>query len=466
MKKTDPATARPAGEISSGRLRAIAVLVREFEREVLGKLIEGNSMGKDLAPGARRRLLEEDAAGLSLENCARCGSCKARCPVYEITKNEAFSPRGRLMLLKGLAEGRISPAGGLLKRISACLLCGRCDVSCPVGIRPTEFIYRGREALRKLDTGRLMLRTALRMGLRQPAFGLGAARFLFLRGQSDGGKWNEFVKKVFPADIAFPTRLPSPRPSFMPGRSRQTGVIGPRKPSGRVAVFAGCVANYLVPETGEALVSMLVSMGYEVVMPRGEVCCGMPLRGLGLAREAERFAAKNIELFGKLNVEAVVTPCPTCADMIKNRYAELTGGGIEKAMDSTEFFLRKLEGKVAGGGPEPDGHSDGGKQRLIWHEPCHLRYGLGFNAGPVLALLDIERPVEAGCCGLGARLTDAETSEELLSGRVIAYKDAARVVTACPGCRMQLERGGIKTAHILEIIEERFFPETIPAPRD
>ncbi|MDA8324745.1 MAG: (Fe-S)-binding protein, partial [Nitrospiraceae bacterium] len=99
------------------------------------------------------------------------------------------------------------------------------------------------------------------------------------------------------------------------------------------------------------------------------------------------------------------------------------------------------------------------------HEPCHLRYGLGFNADPLLKLLDVERPKDEGCCGLGAHLTDRQMSEELLSRRVNAYNQsikgaggqAGRVVTACPGCRIQLERGGIKTAHILELIEERFF---------
>ncbi len=455
MENNNPGMASRV-EALNRRTRAAAVAIRDFERALLGKLLEGNSLGKDLEPGARKRLLAADAAGMSLENCARCGSCKARCPVYEITKNEAFSPRGRLMLLKGLAEDSVPPTPGLLKRISACALCGQCDVSCPVGIRPTEFIYRGREALRKLDTGRLLLRTALRVGLRQPVFGLRAARFL-------GGLRHESIKKVFPVDFSALIKNPGRR------LGDEMAVIRPRKPTGRVAVFAGCTANYLMPETGESLIAMLVSMGYEVVMPRGEVCCGMPLKSLGLAREAERFALKNLELFGKLNVEAVISPCPTCTDMIKNRYPEFAGDGIEKAVDSTMFFLKKLTGfflkKTMGeensGRREKEEH----KERLIWHEPCHLRYGLGFNADPLLKLLDVERPKDEGCCGLGAHLTDRQMSEELLSRRVNAYNQsikgaggqAGRVVTACPGCRIQLERGGIKTAHILELIEERFF---------
>ena len=434
--------------IISGKAGAVAAGIKQFEEGLLGKLLEGNSFGRDLEPGARQRLLKAGADGAKrgLENCARCGSCKARCPVYDITQNEAFSPRGRLMLLKGLAENELPPTEGLLKRISSCCLCGQCDVSCPVGIRPTEFIYRGREALRKLDTKKLLLRTALKLSLRQPAFGIKAARFL-------GGLRHDLIKKIIPADISS-LGIKLPERQF----KDEVRVIGPKKkkPAGRVAVFAGCTANYLMPETGESLLAMLVAMGYEVVMPRGEVCCGMPLRSLGLTREAEKFAAKNLELFGKLNVEAVISPCPTCAYMIKNRYPEFAGEGIGNAMDSAEFFLKKLKDREA---RASEGTS--GKERLLWHEPCHLKYGLGFNAGAILELLGIERPKDEGCCGLGAFLTDREISEELLSRRRKAYekKNAGTVVTSCPGCRIQLERGGLKTAHILELIEERFFKD-------
>ena len=418
--------------------RALASSAKDLGEGLLGKLLEGNPMGKAVEPGAMERLLGAGANGPGLEDCARCGSCKARCPVYEMTGNEAFSPRGRLMLLKGLAGGGPPPTDGLLGRIFSCALCGRCDASCPVGIKPTEFIYRGRDALRKFDSKRLLTRTALRAGLNRPAMGMSAARFLT-------GLKHGLLKRLVP-------RLP--KGISFPGRQLKSGqqVITPRKAVGRVAVFAGCSANYLMPETGEDLIGMLVAAGYEVVMPGGEVCCGMPLRGLGLEDEARRFAMKNLEIFGKLNVEAVISPCSTCAYMIKKRYPELVGGGVENAMDATEFLLSPGRLDL---GPAIK-KKEKADLRLVWHEPCHLKYGLGFNAEPFLGLLNIEKPKEEGCCGFGAFLTDKDTSRELLSKRLSAYEGADMVVTACPGCRIQLESGGIKTAHILEVIEEAF----------
>ena len=440
------------------RARALASSFKYLRDGLLGKLLEGNSMGRSLEPEAVQRLLGGEG-GPGLEDCARCGSCKARCPVYELTGNEAFSPRGRLMLLRGLAAGATPPTEGFLDRIFSCALCGRCDVSCPVGIKPTQFIYRGRDALRKLDAKRLLVRTALRAGLNRPALGMKAARFIT-------GSKHGLLKKLFLMS-GMPEGMTIPEGITIPGHQLKSGhqVITPRKAVGRVAVFAGCSANYLMPETGEDLIGILVAAGYEVVLPGGEVCCGMPLRGLGLDNEARKFAERNLEIFGKLNVEAVVSPCSTCTYMIKKRYPELVGGGVENAMDAAQFLLAQ-GGLHLGAGPGfgkaifpalekrfPAMEKTGGK-RLIWHEPCHLKYGLGFNTGPLLELLGIERPGEEGCCGFGCFLTDRDTSRELLLKRVSAYEGADMVVTSCPGCRIQLESGGIKTAHLLDLVEE------------
>jgi glycolate oxidase iron-sulfur subunit len=360
-----------------------------------------------------------------LEDCARCGSCKARCPVYEMTLNEAHSPRGRLMLLRGLVEGRLKAGPGLVERMNSCALCGLCDTSCPVGIRPTELIYKGRHLLRKADRKRILLRMAAKAGLRRPALGMKAARLL-------GG---------FPA--LMPVKLPVPE---RPLRD-DTQVIKPavKSPRGRVAVFAGCSTNYLMPSAGESLITMLASIGYEVVLPRGEVCCGVPLRSLGFEEEAERFARKNLEIFGRLNAEAVVSPCPTCVLAIKEQYGALIGGAVENAVDAVSFLINKLE--VGKSSP---------KGRLLWHEPCHSRLSPGFDNPAFFDALGIER-AEPGCCGFGLNLTDRALASEFLRKRVEAYRRADVVVTSCPACMIQIERGGIGAMHIVELMEEALF---------
>jgi glycolate oxidase iron-sulfur subunit len=339
--------------------------------------------------------------------------------------NESHSPRGFLMLLRNFYSGVLPASGKLSGRLMSCALCGLCDASCPTGLKPSEFVYAGRAALRKAYWRKFFLiRTSLKVGLRHPAIGLKLARLAGL----------ELPR--------YPLR-------------DELHVIKPQKTLGRVAVFAGCGANYLMPPVGISLINILTTMGYEVVLPRGEVCCGAPLRGLGLKEDAESFAHRNMEAFGRLNVEAVLSPCPTCAHVLREQYKALIGEGIEKAAPATQFIAAKLKEKIISG-------SAGWQDRklpftkLLWHEPCHLKYGLGFDSSALLELLGIRRAPE-GCCGFGLFLTDRKLSEKMRAERARALQGADTVVTSCPSCIIQLGKAGIKTAHIVEIIEEAFF---------
>lgn len=360
----------------------------------------------------------------TLEDCARCGTCKARCPIYELTLNESHSPRGRLMLLRGFEEGTVNRGDGVLSRLMSCSMCGLCDLSCPVGLRPTEFIYKGRALLRKNDRKRFLLRLALKTGLKNPGLGFRAA-------------------KVFGTSLIFP--IASQLPAH-PLKS-EVQVIKPKKSIGRIGLFTGCSVNYIIPEVGQSLINILLALGYEVILPKGEHCCGAPLRGLGLEDEARKFAEKNLDIFGKLNVEAVLSPCPTCTLVIKEQYRTLLGEGVKNAVDAVKFLSAKIPAKKI--------RANG--KTLLWHESCHLKYGLGFDSGNILEDMDIHKSTAPGCCGFGLAFTDKALSNLLLEERKKAYGKADMVITACPACMLQLEKGGIKTLHLLELMEEAFF---------
>src|SRR3990172_6362531 len=97
----------------------------------------------------------------------------------------------------------------------------------------------------------------------------------------------------------------------MPFR-REEQVFKVQKKRGRVAIFTGCSINFIFPNLGESLINVLQKFGYEVVLPKGETCCGNPLRSLGLEEEAVEQAKKNYRVFSRLKVEAVLSLCPTC----------------------------------------------------------------------------------------------------------------------------------------------------------
>jgi glycolate oxidase iron-sulfur subunit len=231
------------------------------------------------------------------------------------------------------------------------------------------------------------------------------------------------------------------------------------KKKGRVAVFIGCSVNFLLPHLGESLINVLQSLGYEVVLPKDEVCCGAPLQALGMEEEAAELARKNHRVLSKLRVDAVLSLCPTCTLSLKHGYASLIGKGIEKAMDISVFLNERLEQKGAI------------SKSVVYHDPCHLKYGLGTWKEPreiiKKAGLDLIEPRESGCCGFGGTfcISYRDMSQRLLRKQAdhLLETKAGTVVTSCPGCMLYLGREitNRPVIHLIELIEEAYCLRTL-----
>lgn len=374
-----------------------------------------------------------------LSKCVRCGSCKALCPTFDNDPFEPMGTRGRLILLRGLLEGTIKPSPLLNERIFSCILCGACEGTCPLGVDIPAAIYRGRAFLRASDKKRRLLRSVARVSAKWPDQAFKTLRlakrlilpFLVRRG-------------IFP----FSPELPD-----APFRKSEQ-VFKAYKKKGRVAIFAGCSTNYLFPHFGDSLINVLQKFGYEVVLPKGETCCGAPLRALGLEQEAEELAKKNYHVLSRLKVDAILSPCPTCTMHLRTEYPKTIGKGLERAMDISTFFEDKLK------------PLDKIYKTSYYHDPCHLYYGLGVKKEPreiiKKAGLDLAGSQEPGCCGFGGLycLSFKETSSSLLKKKAdrIVESNADMVITSCPGCILQL--GRVVTdrplLHLIELIEEAY----------
>ncbi|MBI4685501.1 MAG: (Fe-S)-binding protein [Nitrospirae bacterium] len=379
-----------------------------------------------------------------LGKCVLCGSCKAFCPTYDEEGTEAMGARGRLALLRGLSAGQLSPTPLLNDRIFSCLLCEACSDLCPSGVDIMEDIYKGRSLLKQSDRKRRLLRILTKLFIRNPALSFRISHIL------QNILFPYLSKKRFvPANFRLPD---SP---FRNGHS----VYKVMKKKGRVAVFTGCSTNFLYPHLATSLVNILLKSGYEVIVPSGEVCCGAPLRALGLEDEAKELAKKNMRIFGRLKVEAVLSPCPTCILTIKKEYPKMIGSGIKNATDVISFLLEKLEILQL---------SLLGKRfpTAAYHDPCHLLYGLGVKnqARELLNKIGVSviEKEGNGCCGFGGpfSLSFREISGNLLQKQAERYlaTGADAVVTACPGCMMQLSKAikDMPVFHIVELIEEAY----------
>jgi len=382
---------------------------------------------------------EESKYLADLSKCVRCGGCKTFCPTYEEEPSESMGARGRLVLLHGLVSGKITPSRVLNDRIFSCISCGACSGICPLGVDIVEAIYHGRALLAKTDKKRRYLRSMAKFATKWPELTFRIARI---------GRHVIFPSLAKRRVIPFVPELPE-----VPLRKNDQVFKVPKK-KGRVAVFTGCSVNFIFPHLGESLIHVLQKLGYEVVLPRGEVCCGNPLRSIGLEKEAEELAKRNFRVFSRLKVEAILSLCPTCTYTLKNDYAKTIGRGLEHAMDIAVFFKDKF------------GMTESIRKTAVYHDPCHLRYSLGVKKEPRQIIkkagIDLIEPSESGCCGFGGLfcLSNREMSDKILVRQTgnLADTKADTVITSCPGCMLQLSRtiSDRPVLHLIEMIEEAY----------
>ncbi len=243
--------------------------------------------------------------------------------------------------------------------------------------------------------------------------------------------------------------------------------IGPKR--ARVALFLGCVADAMYPETNAATARVLQHNGCEVVVPRGQACCGAIHYHSGVEGPALEFARKNMEMFLKDDIDAVITNAAGCGAMLKD-YAHLLPAEdhekakafVAKVRDISEFLVQL--------GPIAPAHAL--PMKVTYHDACHLCHGQQIRTQPRQLLKMIPGlelvPLEETelCCGAAGtyNLTQPEMSERLGRRKMdnIQATGAEAVVTGNIGCILQIarkikERGApIAIAHPVELLDQAY----------
>lgn len=389
--------------------------------------------------------MDQDKYCSELSKCVRCGICKSLCPTYLTSLNESMGARGRVAMLGQLCNNGLAPSKVMADRIFNCILCGACKGLCPLGINIPEIIYHGRSILKdSYRKGRLIKRALKHSVSRMDTLFsiLGGLQKILYRPLYKAGKLR-YVPSI--------THHP-----FKNG----VQVYKSRNRVGRVALFTGCSVNYLYPHLGESLIRILLTKRYEVVVFRGEVCCGAPMRDAGLEKEAQLLAKKNIDIFKKVRAEVVISLCPTCTITIRDKYQDLAGDSITNMMDVNEFFIKN---GITDGLELPPGV-------VTYHDPCHTRYGMGLTKEPreilkgIHGVQYVEMKNADDCCGFGGffSMNYRDMSKSMGRKKLENINDtlAKTVVTSCPGCVMQLEdirretNNDLKVKHIVEVVDE------------
>jgi glycolate oxidase iron-sulfur subunit len=348
-----------------------------------------------------------------------------------------MGPRGRIALLRSYAENELDLSEKFDQRLFSCLLCGACNSLCPLGINITDAIYDIRIRLKDYSLKRRLFSTLLKFSLQNPV-----RLFRLLKTIDEMIEiFPSFKKKIFrDFEINLPQR----------SLRDEMAIFKAEKTKGRVAIFAGCTVNILYPEIGKALIKGLNKLGYDVILPRGEICCGAPLMAMGLKEETKRFTLKNLSLFKNLNVEAIIGLCPTCLNFLKNEYKKIVGDSLDLSMDVSQFFLsRNLIKNI----PKKNIL----KESVIYHDPCHSLYSLRIKTEPREVLNSLGLNLlnkQSGCCGFGGTfsLSYRKLSGKIVEERIEEYRNGNIIVTSCPNCIFQF-RTRIKDKRILHIAE-------------
>jgi glycolate oxidase iron-sulfur subunit len=402
-----------------------------------------------------------------IEQCVKCGACRAHCPVFAAEKHEGRVARGKVALAQSLLEGEVDLEAKVLEDMSQCLLCGSCEAQCPNKV-PTDEIVA---AVRR--------RIAEQKGL--SSFGKGVAAVLgrpklMNALAKTGGALSSLLFKKLPKESGLRLRFPAPYLeqdrtlppiTSRPFRERVPEVIPGKEGQPTVAFFTGCGINYMYPAVGEAFLQALKFLGVTVIIPKDQACCGLPAVSAGAAETVEKLAAQNLAALTRHKVDYVVTACASCNAGIGKIYGDLGEEYRQLGAKTRDIFVFLVELGL----PEKLAALPKAvrRTRVTYHDPCHLRtQGITKEPRAILkALPQVEFVEMAGagtCCGLGGTYSvyHYETSKQIGAKKAISISEsgAELVATDCPGCIMQLQDsinhagGGARAVHILELLVE------------
>jgi len=391
----------------------------------------------------------------NIYHCIKCGLCMAHCPAYKELLVESATPRGKVQLSRQLSEGTLELAEEVKDAFfSTCMLCGSCVVNCPSGVHGTH-LYAG-----------VRWRAVQRYGMawkKNLIFQLLASSWM-MSASASFAKWARRtfdglgIESRMNAGALNLARVPAlnerPLSRMLPEVSAPNGTA-----RAKVLYFHGCATNYLYANTGLAVVDVLNRMGVEVVTPKDQGCCGMPIFISGDREASLQVIRETLRVVAREDVDAVVCDCATCSNGLKKEYAHLLQDlhALGERVTQEELKAAELLGaKVQDVTVFVDEHKDwlpamaenGRKIRITYHDPCHLVNAQKVSAQPRRILKSIpgveyvEMPGANDCCGGGGtfQVEHAETSRKITQRKVdnIRSTGAQVLATCCPGCSLTI----------------------------
>lgn len=417
-----------------------------------------------------------------INTCVHCGLCLSSCPTYRETGLETFSPRGRIYLMKAVADGRIGMESQVFQeQMSACLNCRACEAVCPSGVLYGQILESSRTQIAQARADqrlppyplpvRLLRSTVFDLLFQNPTLFRLFSRLIWLYQRSGlqtiGRRLG--VLKALKLDDA-EALLPPVDDRFTVPQGQILSAEGPERYT--VALLTGCIMSTAFAEVNRATIRVLRKNGCTVVLPPDQGCCGALNAHGGDLDGARTLARRNIAAFEGMGLDAIIVNAAGCGSTLKE-YGHLLhedpawaarARAFSAKMQDVSEFLAAIDLNTRDLKPL--------NLSVTYQEPCHLAHAQRITAQPrkllkaIPGLRLLEMNESSLCCGSAGiyNVTEPEMAARL-GARKLDNAEATRahvVVTANPGCHLQLAGGlrqrgsSMRVRHIVEILDASY----------
>jgi glycolate oxidase iron-sulfur subunit len=412
-----------------------------------------------------------------LVTCMHCGLCLPVCPTYAMTGLEKSSPRGRIRLMKAVADGELPITKAFIYEMNFCLDCQACETACPAGVKygslveaaRTQILEQGDESTASSIGKRVLLEWLFEKQWRLRT----AGRLLRMFEKS--------VKRLMKRSGIFAlvsTRMdamldlaPKISDSFS-SLSLPKRIIPPSPPRYRTAFLTGCIMDVAYADVNKDTIDLLIYHDCGVIIPQEQSCCGSLQAHNGSLEVARRMARNNIITFEKDPVDYIVLNSAGCGAFMKEYghvladdpdFAERAKILSSKVVDITEFLCKI--GFKAGASLHPAAPWKG--KRVTYHDACHLAHTQQITKEPRMLIKSfseyeyVELPESNWCCGSAGiyNIVNFDSSMQVLERKMqnIASVHPDILVTANPGCMLQIQYGLKKRGMNVDVVHTATF---------
>lgn len=365
-----------------------------------------------------------------LERCIHCGFCLEACPTYRETAVELDSPRGRIALMRAVAEGRLPLDEGFTAPVDLCLGCRACETACPSGVPYGRLFEDARAQTATVSPPPWFVRVAMRHLFPHPRRMRAVGRLAGVAQKLGLFRWLPQPLR----DLALALPRMAPPPAYTP--------------NGDVLFFHGCVQDAFLGHQNAAVLRVVAATGHTCAAPNEQTCCGALHAHYGDSEGARALARRNIAAF-EGHSGMIITNAGGCGAHLKEyghlladdpAWAERAAAFAARVRDLSEWLLHtglSALNDVA--------------LKVTYQDSCHLAHGQKVRSQPrqlIRAIPGVELVEMEGadqCCGSAGlyNLLQHQMAGRILDEKMarVAATGAQTVITSNPGCYMQMRQG-------------------------